>query len=109
MQEGILHSVQRLTATIAIALIATFIPLQGMAQSGTTIVTDSDGDGLSDVTEDANGNDIVDSNETDPFNADMDGGGEADGSEIAAGRDPLDRKDDYTYDLDGDGLVNGEE
>jgi len=109
MQEGILHSVQRLTATIAIALIATFIPLQGMAQSGTTIVTDSDGDGLSDVTEDANGNDIVDSNETDPFNADMDGGGEADGSEVAAGRDPLDRKDDYTYDLDGDGLVNGEE
>lgn len=109
VREGILLFVQRLTIRFAIALVAVLLPLQGIAQSETVTVQDSDGDSLSDAAEDANGNGIVDSNETDPFNADMDGGGEADGSEVAAGRDPLDRKDDYTYDLDGDGLVNGEE
>ncbi len=68
---------------------------------------DTDGDGLPDSAEDANGNGIVDENETDPFDADTDGGGESDGSEVKAGRDPHDPTDDLTYDADGDGWVNG--
>lgn len=68
---------------------------------------DTDGDGLTDAIEDANGNNIMDSGETDPFNADTDGGGESDGSEIAGKRNPLDPTDDLTYDADGDGWVNG--
>lgn len=72
-------------------------------------VIDSDGDGIADAVEDANGNRSIDSGETDPRNADTDGGGEADGSEVHAGRDPLDPKDDMTFDRDEDGLTNGEE
>ncbi|MDD5469564.1 MAG: S-layer homology domain-containing protein [Candidatus Peribacteraceae bacterium] len=70
---------------------------------------DSDGDGLSDAMEDMNGNGIVDTGETDPWNADTDGGGEADGAEVAGGRNPLIREDDLTFDRDGDGLPNGKE
>lgn len=70
---------------------------------------DIDGDAISDVLEDANGNGIVDAGETDPFNADTDRGGEADGSEARGGRNPLVKEDDFTYDQDGDGLTNGHE
>ena len=70
---------------------------------------DSDGDGISDEAEDANGNKALDGTETDPRNADTDRGGEADGQEVKGGRNPLDRSDDMTFDQDGDGLTNGEE
>jgi hypothetical protein len=50
---------------------------------------DTDGDGIPDVEEDANGNHTVDGGETDPYNADTDSGGESDGSEKAAQRNPL--------------------
>lgn len=68
---------------------------------------DTDGDGIPDMEEDANGNGIVDLGETDPYRADTDGGGESDGTEIKAKRNPLDPTDDLTYDSDGDGWVNG--
>lgn len=68
---------------------------------------DMDGDGLPDVREDANGNNFVDPNETNPYDADTDGGGESDGSEVAANRNPLDRNDDMTFDADNDGWANG--
>ncbi len=68
---------------------------------------DTDGDGIPDVQEDANGNGITDTGETNPYDADSDGGGEADGSEIKAKRNPFDKTDDFTYDADGDGWVNG--
>ncbi len=68
---------------------------------------DTDGDGLTDAMEDANGNNIFDPGETDPFNADTDGGGESDGAEVAGKRNPLEKTDDMTYDADGDGWVNG--
>ncbi len=42
---------------------------------------DWDGDGLSDIVEDANGNGIVDVGETDPYNYDTDGDGISDGIE----------------------------
>jgi hypothetical protein len=68
---------------------------------------DTDGDGMPDLTEDANGNGVMDTGETNPYDADTDGGGESDGSEVAAKRNPFDPTDDLTYDADGDGLVNG--
>ncbi len=68
---------------------------------------DTDGDGIPDLQEDANGNGILDTGETDQFNTDSDGGGESDGSEVRASRNPLDRTDDLTMDTDGDGWVNG--
>lgn len=68
---------------------------------------DIDGDGLSDMQEDANGNNFVDANETNPYDADTDGGGESDGSEVAAKRNPLDQSDDMTFDADKDGWANG--
>jgi len=68
---------------------------------------DTDGDGIADIEEDANRNDIIDIGETDPYNADTDDGGEADGSEIAAKRNPFDPTDDMTNDADQDGWVNG--
>lgn len=71
--------------------------------------TDTDGDGLPDAVEDANGNTIVDEGETNPFDADTDGGGESDGSEITGSRNPHDLTDDLTHDADGDGWVNGTE
>ncbi|MBI5155766.1 S-layer homology domain-containing protein, partial [Candidatus Peregrinibacteria bacterium] len=74
-----------------------------------TANADIDGDAISDVLEDANGNGIVNAGETDPYNADTDGGGEADGSEARGGRNPLIKEDDFTYDQDSDGLTNGRE
>ncbi|MBM3230997.1 S-layer homology domain-containing protein [Candidatus Peregrinibacteria bacterium] len=70
---------------------------------------DIDGDGLANTEEDRNSDGIVNTGETDPYDADTDAGGEADGTERQAGRNPLDRTDDYTYDLDNDGLTNGQE
>lgn len=69
-------------------------------------IHDTDGDGIPDLTEDANGNGIMDTGETDPYNADTDNGGESDGTEVAGKRDPLDPLDDRTADRDGDGLSN---
>lgn len=69
-------------------------------------IQDTDGDGIPDLTEDANGNGIMDTGETDPYNADTDSGGESDGAEKAAQRNPLDPLDDMTADRDGDGLSN---
>jgi hypothetical protein len=68
---------------------------------------DTDGDGLPDVQEDTNGNGILDTGETNPYNVDTDGGGESDGTEVAAKRNPLDQTDDLTFDADSDGWVNG--
>ena len=56
---------------------------------------DSDGDGVTDVDEDANG--------TDPFNPDTDGDGISDGQEMIDGTDPL------KQDTDGDGLKDNVE
>jgi len=77
------------------------------ARAALSPTQDTDGDGIADIEEDANRNDIVDAGETDPYNADTDGGGEADGSEIAAKRNPFDPTDDMTNDADQDGWVNG--
>lgn len=70
---------------------------------------DIDGDGISDVEEDVNANEIVDAGETSPLRADTDNGGEADGAEVRRGRNPLDPEDDLTADPDGDGLTNARE
>ncbi len=56
---------------------------------------DTDGDGLTDVTEIKLG--------TDPTKTDSDGDGIIDGEEVANGTDPLNK------DTDGDGLTDGEE
>ena len=77
--------------------------------SAQTPQLDTDGDGLTDLSEDINFNGIVDEGETDPRDVDTDDGGESDGSEVSGGRDPLTKDDDLTYDLDNDGLINGEE
>lgn len=92
-----------LQAVLATFLVTVCIPHVSALSS----TLDTDGDGLTDAIEDANGNDSMDAGETDPFNADTDGGGESDGSEIAGGRNPLTQTDDMTYDADGDGWVNG--
>ncbi len=89
-------------------LLVAALPCSAIAQ-GTITSDDVDGDGLLNIEEDKNQDGIVNTGETDPYNADTDGGGEADGSEILNGRDPFDRSDDMTYDLDNDGLTNGQE
>jgi len=68
------------------------------------LAADSDGDGLSDNTEDPNGNSTVDPGETDLFNSDTDGDGLTDNEELYTyGSDPLDS------DMDDDGFSDGEE
>mgnify|MGYP001303743967 CR=1 FL=1 len=79
---------------------------------------DSDGDGIFDHIEDANGNGIVDPGETDPHNPDTDGDGLPDGVEDAnkngvvdpGESDPRDPCDPWAFgpdcDWDGDGLIN---
>jgi spore coat protein A len=64
---------------------------------------DDDGDGLPNITEDINGNGIVDPGETDPNNVDTDGDGLVDGSDgvvLAGARD---------IDVNGDGHIDGEQ
>lgn len=53
------------------------------------VVSDSDGDGLTDAEEDANLNGTRDTGETDRLDADTDDDGASDGEEVAAGSDPL--------------------
>lgn len=53
------------------------------------VAVDTDGDGLLDTSEDANGNGEVDAQETDPNESDTDGDGFNDKEEIDAGTDPL--------------------
>jgi len=75
--------------------------------------TDSDGDGLDDVVEDANRNCVLDEGETDPHLADTDGDGLSDGDEDVdrngvwdADRGELDPRNP---DTDGDGVRDGDE
>jgi len=56
--------------------------------------TDTDTDGLSDITE-------LSLSCTDPTLSDTDGGGEKDSAEIAHGTNPIDAADDYDRDMDG--------
>ncbi len=98
-----MHAARFLSALLtALIMIASFPQTYALSSS-----LDTDGDGLTDATEDANGTQSVDAGETDPFNADSDSGGESDGTEIAGKRNPLDPTDDMTYDADSDGWVNG--
>ena len=83
----------------------------------TSIITDSDGDGVSDEQEkedgtdpnnpDTDGDGLTDGEEkehgTDPKNPDTDGDGVNDGDEVKDGTDPKNK------DTDGDGLTDGEE
>ncbi len=94
---------------LVILLILSNTHVIATTQAETVSTVDIDGDGLSDKTEDPNGNGVFDPGETDWRNADTDRGGEADGSEIAGGRSPLVQFDDMTYDRDGDGYTNGQE
>lgn len=64
-----------------------------VAYAAVAAVVDSDGDGLTDAEEDRNLNMVVDAGETDPMNADTDGDGVNDGVEVAQGSDPLDPAD----------------
>ncbi len=65
---------------------------------------DDDNDGILDIHEDANFNNIVDPGETDPRNADSDGDGLTDGEEVNTyGTNPL------VVDSDSDGLNDGDE
>lgn len=98
---------KKILAVIALVLLTPSAPLHVLAQEAASL--DTDGDGLPDVIEDANGNKKIDAGETNPDDADTDDGGEADGSEIKAGRNPFEKTDDFTFDQDGDGLTNGEE
>lgn len=65
---------------------------------------DTDDDGLSDGSEDANHNGILDANETNPCEADTDGDGMDDGWEVDNGLNP--HLDDAQGDPDGDTFTN---
>lgn len=60
---------------------------------------DTDGDGLPDITEDANRNGIRDAGETDSGNTDTDTDDAPDGAEIRLGLDPLDARSHFGLDL----------
>ena len=78
-------------------------------ESNAPPTSDSDGDGLLDITEDSNGNGVVDPGETDPLNPDSDGDGLTDGYEVnASGTDPLTSTTVHTNpgDMNGDGEIN---
>lgn len=90
--------------TVVLFVAATVLPSTVFAAD-----IDTDGDGIPNIKEDLNGNNVIDPGETDPLNVDTDRGGESDGSEITAERNPLDPKDDLTADPDGDGWVNSVE
>ncbi len=72
----------------------------GVAEEG----ADWDGDGLSDIVEDVNGNGIVDVGETDPYNYDTDGDGISDGIEglVDSPEDADDLINALDWDSDGD-------
>jgi hypothetical protein len=77
---------------------------------------DDDNDGLTDIFEDINQNNIVDAGETDPNNPDSDNDGLIDGLEVnILGTNPLladtdgNGTPDGDEDNDGDGFTNGEE
>jgi hypothetical protein len=77
---------------------------------------DDDNDGLTDIFEDINQNNIVDAGETDPNNPDSDNDGLIDGMEVnILGTNPLhadtngNGTPDGDEDNDGDGFTNGEE
>ncbi len=81
------------------------------------LATDSDGNGLPDVSEDSDGDGILDGEEvqsgedgfvTNPLRADTDGDGMPDGYEARFGLDPTDPSD-AAEDPDGDGVTNLEE
>lgn len=68
---------------------------------------DDDNDGLLDSVEDANNNNILDANETDPLNADTDNDGFDDGQEVFYGSNPLSGiSTPATGDINEDGVVN---
>lgn len=92
---------KKFAVALLLVMLASFSPIIHAEE------VDTDGDGLTDIAEDKNGNGKHDEGETDLFNADTDKGGESDGSEVKAGRNPLVQTDDLTYDADGDGWVNG--
>jgi len=71
--------------------------------------SDTDGDGVLDRLEDANGNGLVDPGETDPLNPDSDGDLLPDGREDLDGDGLLDagETDPTSVDTDGDGLSDG--
>ena len=73
---------------------------------GDVCAPDDDNDGLADLTEDVNGNGVVDAGETDPLDPDTDEDGFNDGDEVAAGSDPLD--DTSTPVADGDANGDGQ-
>jgi hypothetical protein len=57
----------------------------GIGYVNVASVVDSDGDGLTDATEDVNLNQVVDIGETDPENPDTDGDGAPDGDDVCRG------------------------
>ena len=60
-----------------------------MVVDGSGVPIDSDVDGIPDYMEDANGNGVVDSGETNPGLSDTDGDGISDFSEVQHGLNPL--------------------
>ena len=70
---------------------------------------DTDNDGIIDRVEDANGNGVVDSGETDPLNSDSDGDLVPDGREDLNGNGILDfgETDPTDQDTDNDGITDG--
>ncbi|MFA6242786.1 MAG: cellulase family glycosylhydrolase [Candidatus Hydrogenedentales bacterium] len=76
--------------------------LDRIAAENREIRKDTDFDGLRDIDEDANENDLVDPGETAPNNPDTDGDGVSDGTEVMVGSDPLDPED--TPQLPGVGM-----
>lgn len=99
----------KVRAPIAALLTVALLFAESPTMLAASTAQDIDGDGLTDIQEDANRNNVVDQGETNPYDADTDGGGESDGSEVAAKRNPFDRTDDLSFDMDGDGMVNGNE
>ena len=74
-------------------------------------LTDSDGDGISDIIEDLDQDGIVDAGETDPDDADTDDDGLSDGEEDSNYNGIVDalETDPRETDTDGDGLQDGTE
>lgn len=105
------------TTFLAVSLLASTLACSGGGGGGGGGQPDTDGDGVPDATEVANGTDpsnpdtdddgLSDGSEaslgTNPLASDTDGDGIADGAEVAAGIDPTRR------DSDADGLEDGDE